>query len=783
MKALGKSTYLGQDGAWALLDAGLGCQLAIAILAPGIARISLRRREGWRLDRSWSLAPGGLESSWFGRSRSDLSGFPLPAMHVNAAPQSMLISGGGMQIHVNLANLGLTFQRTNGSLIARDRTTQAYLVSNKTPAFAHFMERDALDRHYGLGDKAGPLDHTGRRFKMDAVDPCGFDAEISDPLYKVLPFTIISGSAGTCGIFYDTLTPAEVDLGCTIDNYHGLFRSFQAQDGDLDYYVIDGPSMADVVQRFSWMTGGHSFAPKWSLGFGCTSMTIADAPDADARIADFIARTKAHDIPCDSFHFGSGYTSIGKRRYVFNWNYEKFPNPGATMASLKAAGMMPVTNIKPCLLDDHPRLHEAERDGLLVKDDSGTPAVAQFWDGLGFHIDFTNPKARAWWRNGIETALLDKGVVSVWNDNNEYEIWDEDAKCDGDGHPFAQALARPAQSMLMTRLSYETQMARDPASRPYVITRAGPAGLGRYGQTWTGDNETAWKTLRYNLTQGLNMSLSGLFNIGHDVGGFHGPSPDPELFCRFVEFCSLWPRFIMNSWKDDGIVNLPWMHASVLEQVRSAMQWRYRLMPYIYTLAHAASARREPMVRPLAYDFAQDPVAIDVEDAFMLGSRLLVAPVLSAGERQRRVYLPVCNGGWWHLATRTQYNGGETVIVDAPLGALPIFVRAGTVLPISAKMSLLSPEPDTPELWAFGGNTGAVRSELYDDNGTTTRWQDGDCFHAELQLLSGPEGAAHLAIHLNQTGFRPAYDTFTVRAIGISKLTLQPSPWLQSAAD
>ena len=162
----------------------------------------------------------------------------------------------------------------------------------------------------------------------------------------------------------------------------------------------------------------------------------------------------------------------------------------------------------------------------------------------------------------------------------------------------------------MTKLSYETQAAHAPGKRPYAITRGGAAGLWRYAQTWSGDNETAWKTLRFNLTQGLNMSLSGMFNIGHDVGGFHGPSPNAELFCRFVEFCSLWPRFVMNSWKDDGIVNLPWMHESVIPQVRGAMTLRYRLMPYIYTQMWRASRRNEPVVRPLFYDFPNDRQAI-----------------------------------------------------------------------------------------------------------------------------------------------------------------------------
>ena len=297
----------------------------------------------------------------------------------------------------------------------------------------------------------------------------------------MIPFLIVDGPTGAHGVFYDNLAAGEMDLGCTIDNYHGLFRSYSAQDGDMDFYVLAGPGVPDVVRRFSWLTGGQAFAPKWSLGFGTTSMTIADAPDADARITDYIEKCRHHRIPCDSFHFGSGYTSIGPRRYAFNWNRDKFPDPAATMARLKEAGMQPVTNLKPCLLDDHPRLKEAKDQGILVMDGAtGEPAVAQFWDGLGFHMDFTNPGGRDWWRNGMQTALLDYGVVTIWNDNNEYEIWDEDAVCNGDGRPFPQVLARAAQPLLMTKLSYRDasrSRARKAALCHHARRSGGPVAL------------------------------------------------------------------------------------------------------------------------------------------------------------------------------------------------------------------------------------------------------------------------------------------------------------------
>ncbi|MGA1857206.1 TIM-barrel domain-containing protein [Azospirillum sp. 11R-A] len=766
MKALTRARFIGRDGIYAVFELDHGVDLRIGFVEDDVGRILMRRDGAYRLDRGWSVAPGGADPSYEGRDRDDLSGFACPAADVEEGEGTVTLRGAKLRAVVTLEPFGVAWYRAGEEVpFLQDRRTQAYFVSRKTHAFSHYVERGGDERHYGLGDKAGPLDRTGRRFRVDAVDPCGFDAELSDPLYKMIPFLMVAGPTGAHGVYYDNLATAEIDVGATIDNYHGLFRSYRADDGDLDAYVFAGPGVPDVVRAFSRLTGGHAFGPKWTLGFATTSMAIADAADADARIADFVDRCAEHAIPCDSFHFGSGYTMIGGRRYAFHWNHDKFPDPAATLGKLNAAGLHPVANLKPCLLDDHPRLSEVTGVGGLVTDgETGKPAVAQFWDGLGYHLDFTNRQARDWWRNGIETALLAPGMVSVWNDNNEYEIWDEDAVAAGDGRPFPQTLARPAQALLMTKLAYDTQAAWAPDKRPYTITRGGPAGLWRYGQTWSGDNATAWKTLRFNLTQGLNMSLSGMFDIGHDTGGFHGPSPGPELLCRFVEFCSFWPRFMMNSWNSDGITTLPWMHPEVIDPIREAIRLRYRLMPYLYTRMWRAAEADEPVVRPLFYDFPEDPGAAATEDAFMLGPDLLVAPVLEPGADSRSVRLPENPGGWYAFHDGTHHPGGAVATVAAPLGRAPLFVRSGALLPLGAAGLRVDPATDTErELVAYGDVQGAT-ALLYDDNGDTTGWRDGAGLVTRITALR--EGDAVVVSAKATGGYQPAWRSLRLRSVG-----------------
>jgi alpha-glucosidase len=309
----------------------------------------------------------------------------------------------------------------------------------------------------------------------------------------------------------------------------------------------------------------------------------------------------------------------------------------------------------------------------------------------------------------------------------------------------------------MQKLAYETQAAYAPGKRPYVVTRGGGAGIARYGQTWTGDNETAWKTLRFNLTQGLNMSLSGLFNIGHDVGGFHGPVPGPELFCRFVEFCALWPRMVMNSWKEDGTVNTPWMHPEVLPQVRAVIALRHRLIPYLYTQMWRASCQHLPAVRPLLWDFPKDAAARAVEDAFMLGPDLLVAPVLEQGVANRAVYLPAHPGGWYDWHDRTHHDGGQTVTVSASLGRLPLLARAGSIIPVA----------DGSETAAivFGTSQDAGSGFLYVDDGETVDWRR----HGDVIAFSLGRTEAGLTLDAH---IRAQLQPINVRAVGVPNLRL-----------
>ena len=664
-----------------------GKRFSIQALEATLFRVRCQPAGGYREPRTWAIAPiAGQDVAWAGRARDDLTGFSCPPLKTTRAGDTLTLDTGALSVTLNTHPLTLSWHTKEGTRLASDRATSAYFSSARTGAVRHYLERDTQDRYYGLGDKTGPLNLHGRRLRTVAMDSLGYDPKQGDPLYKHWPFVLTRTASGQWfGIYYDTLAACTFDLGCEHDNYHGLYRYVEIDDGDLDYYFISGNSPAAVIAQFLRLIGGTHLPPRWSLGFAQTAMGLADAPDAQAQLDGFISRIEAEGIPCSAFHYGSGYSSRGKRRYVFTWNSSKFPDPKTLNARFHAAGMQIVANIKPCLLDDHPAYPNVLAEGGFVKDGlTQKPVVEQFWDGVGSHLDFTHPAAIKWWQDGLRDQVLDFGIDVGWNDNNEYAIQDDAATCHGFGQTMPLHRARPLHALLMTRASFEAQAAHSPGQPVFSVTRGGSPGLQRYAQTWSGDNTTNWENLRWNLRTGLQMSLSGMFNIGHDVGGFFGPSPSPELFVRWVQACCLNPRMVMNSWKADGSINVPWLHESVTARVAAAIRLRYRLMPYLWSLFERASKLHEPIIRPTFYDFPEDEKCFDEGDDFMLGSALLVAPVVVQGAKTREVYLPSGPDAWFDFYSGKRFKAGQTHTIAAPLDVLPLFAPSGMSIPIAA---------------------------------------------------------------------------------------------------
>ena len=683
MKKLGTAQVVSATAHGIDLSLPDGAAFSVQVLEEQLVRVRLRPAGGYLEPRTWAIAPSaGRDVAWEGRTRDDLTGFSCPAAKVQTQNGEVTLKTAGLSLRLRPDPLALHWQDAQGRPLLNDRETSAYFTSSRTGAVRHYLARDRGERYYGLGDKTGPLNLHGRRLRTLGLDALGYDPQSGDPLYKHWPFVMTRAPSGMWwGIYYDTLAACTFDLGCEHDNYHELFRYVEIDDGDLDYYLMTGNNPAEVMAQFVKLIGGTHLPPRWSLGFAQTAMGLADAPDAHAQLNGFIDRITQENIPISSFHYGSGYSSKGKRRYVFTWNESKFPDPKTLNAKFQQTGMHLVANIKPCLLDDHPAYAGVKaQQGFIHDAGTGEPIVEQFWDGVGSHLDFTHPAVIDWWKTQLKAQVLDYGIDVGWNDNNEYAIMDDAASCHGFGAALPIHRARPLHGLLMTRASFEAQVANEGNAQVYSVTRGGPPGLQRYAQTWSGDNTTSWETLRWNIRTGLQMSLSGMFNVGHDVGGFAGPLPDPEMFVRWVQSCSLNPRMVMNSWKAGNVSNVPWMHAQVTQHVADAIRLRYRLMPYLWSLFERASSLHQPIIRPTFYNFPDDDQCYADCDDFMLGESILVAPVVQMGERVRRVYLPAGPSAWINFHTGEKLAAGRFHEVAAALETLPLFVPEGSVI-------------------------------------------------------------------------------------------------------
>jgi len=752
-----------QQRARVTLTSDTGWVVEIFVLEPDVIRVLHRPPGALTGPRTWAIAPGAEDVPDAGRDRLDVSGFSLPPFEVAQEDGRLTIATERLRLTMRLEGLSCRWEMAGPdgwTTIARDRPTQAYNFGWWGEGVRHYLVRDPAEQYFGLGEKAGPLDRAGRRFRMSNVDAMGYDAERSDPLYKHIPFYITrhAETGLAFGLFYDTYADAEFDFGAERSNYHGLFRSFSAGAGDLDYYLIAGPAVADVTRRFTWLTGKPALLPRWALGYSGSTMSYTDAPDAQARMAEFIDRCREHDILCDSFHLSSGYTSIGPRRYVFHWNLEKFPDPAAFAESYRAAGVRLCANIKPCLLDDHPRFAEARAKGLLICDPAGEPAWAQFWDGLGAYLDFTNPDTQAWWRDHVTADLLEVGIEATWNDNNEFEVTSPDALAAMFGAPAPAIETKPLQTLLMLRASRQAQRAHAPHRRPFLVSRAGAAGMQRYVQTWSGDNATAWENLKWNIRMGLGLALSGVSNSGHDIGGFSGPRPDAELFVRWVEAGVFMPRFSIHSWNDDGTANEPWMHPDATPTVRHLIRLRYQLLPYLYDLAWRHHHRLEPIVRPTLHDFPDDAAAYADSDDLMLGPSLLVASVVQPGATARDVRLPA-GATWQDFWTGERFAGGREIRRPAPWGQPPLLAREGSAIPLNIAEQGFDRRADARAFAVFAPPEGRFEASCYEDDGETEAWRDGGFGHWELAVAATPD---RLAVEVRATGQRPPSGPLTL---------------------
>lgn len=618
----------------------------------------------------------------------------------------------------------------DGTLLYSDTEGSPFILDSNNRINHYSQMRGEEECYYGFGEKGGVLNKNKTFLRQRATDAMGYDAEKMDTLYKHIPFYIRMNreNGKAFGMYYNNFYESVFNMGCEKSNYWPRYTYWQADGGDIDLFFIAGPSIKNIVNNYTMLTGRPALLPKRALGYQGSSMYYPELEkDSDDAVLGFIDTIKEEGFPIDGFHLSSGYTSYKNRRCVFTWNRDRFKNPRVYFAAMNEKGAQNVPNIKPGILLMHPWFDEFVKKDVFVKDSEGAGyGVGSWWGGDGAFWDFTKPEARKAWKEYLIENVIDVGTDSIWNDNCEYDsLLDKDCICDFDGKGGTIGQLKPVMSTLMCKVTSDAVKEHNENARPYIVCRSGSAGIQKYAQTWCGDNYTSWKSLQYNIPIITGMGLSGQPNEGADIGGFAGPAPEEELFVRWVQNGIFQPRFSIHSASNDNTVTEPWMFKKSADVIRNAILLRYRMLPYLYSAEYEANQTGAPIMRALVYEFQNDPNVYDESFEFMYGRDILVANVIEKGASTKKVYLPTgCKWYDWNDNYRC-YDGGQTIEIPVTMESIPMFLREGSIIPM-ADNQLMSMERDHMTKLHLTMIPGEERTyTLYDDDGVTNDFEKG----------------------------------------------------------
>jgi len=737
-----------QVGQTVLVDCA-GGRYTLTVLAPDVVRVRFTPYVMHpERDRGPADASGAIVGPAYEIARPD-DAWPPCDVRVVAREASLEIRTDRLICRLARASGRLAFLDADGGLINEDAGGAGTWLQGPrgAPAPVTLEKRIQPDeRFYGLGERTCGLDRRGRVFQSWNSDPQVYEVD-QDPLYLCIPFLLglHSGGGQGYGLLFHNTSRGRFDLGTRERDT----ASFAAVGGELCYTFIYGPALRAVVERYTALTGRTPLLPRWALGYHQSRWSYYPEERVRQLAEDF---RRVHDVPCDAIHLDIHYMD-GYR--CFTWDDERFPDPARLVADLHREGFNVVVILDAGIKADrdYPVYRSGLEEEVFVTLPNGRPVHGPVWPGDSAFPDFTAPHVRAWWRAWVK-ELAAVGVDGIWNDMNEPAVFGlegttlPDAAChDLEGRGGDHAEAHNVFGMQMARATAEGLAEARPNRRPFAITRSGWAGVQRHAVGWTGDNAATWEQLWLTMPMVLNLGLSGLAFTGPDVGGFFG-HPSAELFTRWLQMAVFLPFFRAHTHLNDPDQE-PWSWGEpTLSINRRWIEHRYRLLPYLYTALWQCSETGVPMARPLVLAFQDDPATHGLDDQFLCGDHLLVAPVVEEGAIRRAVYLPA--GTWYDVWSDKRLRGPAHVEVEAPLERIPVFARAGAVMPTGPPMAYVGQRPVDPlTLHVYPPAAGhEARSILYEDDGRTYAYREGDFLLTRFTLSA--EGAPLTRLRLRR---------------------------------
>ncbi|KIO52409.1 glycoside hydrolase family 31 protein [Flavobacterium hibernum] len=588
-----------------------------------------------------------------------------------------LIKTSKVKCKIQKADLRLSIYDLNDLLILEDELGFHWEESYEYGGNIVKMSKSSKDGEcfYGLGDKATQMNLKGKRLENFATDQYAYQKE-QDPLYKVVPFYIGLHNKQSYGIFFDNTFRTFFDFCQERRNV----TSFWAEGGEMNYYFIYGPQMQDVVTTYTDLTGKPELPPLWVLGYHQCKWSYYP----ESKVKEITSKFRELKIPCDAIYLDIDYME-GFR--CFTWSKEYFPDPKRMVAELAEDGFKTVVIIDPGIkIDkDYWVYKEALEKDYFCKRADGPYMKGKVWPGECNFPDYTNPVVREWWAGLFKELISDIGVKGVWNDMNEPAVMEVpnktfpmDVRHVYDGNPCSHRKAHNIYGTQMARATYHGVKRFAYPKRPFVITRSAYSGAQRYTSSWTGDNVATWEHLWIANIQVQRMCISGMGFTGSDIGGF-AEQPTGELYARWIQLGVFHPFCRTHSSGDHGNQE-PWaFDEEVINITRKFVSLRYQLLPYLYTMFWQYIEEGIPMLKPLVYYDQDDTQTHYRNDEFIFGNQILVCPILEPNAVGRRMYIP--RGEWYNYWTNEFSIGGREVWVDTKFDEIPVFVKAGAIIP------------------------------------------------------------------------------------------------------
>ena len=657
---------------------------------------------------------------------------------VNESKQTLELLTAEIHLSVNKNSGALTFKDSQDkSMLAESAwpfprslvhaTTDGYATTEASTWFA--LNPD--ERLYGLGQhQDGVLNQRNLELELSQDN-----TNISVPFFLSSRGYGVLWNAGSVTAWNNRFRPV---------------LAIQSKYADaVDYYYIAGPSFDKIIAGYRTLTGPAPLFPRWAYGYWQSKLGYRSTDELLAVAGKY----RALHIPLDNIVLDAGWeASFGSR--IFNSNY---PDPKAMVQKLHDEHVQIMVSIWPLFQPGNNNYDDLKAKGYFVT--LGPHHLPNYLPGTRLYDAFSEGARKTYWEQ-TKRALYDLGVDAFWMDSTEpADLYAEEhgpmlagaTTAIGDGSKVANLFP-----LMTTKAIYDGQRNQPENKRVFILTRSAFTGMQRNAAAaWSGDSLTTFDTFRRQIPAGLNYSLTGLPYWTTDIGGFvGGDTSDPayrELFVRWFEYGAFCPIFRAHGARKNNQNEL-WSFGPEAQTILTRYdRLRYRLLPYIYTLAAKTTLENYTPMRALAFDFATDAKALDVSDEFMFGPALLVAPVTEAGATSRNVYLPK-GTDWYDFWTGKRSVGGQIIHRAAPLGMLPLYVRAGTMLPLGPEEEYTGQHPSAPiELRVYPGADGDTR--IYNDNGRTYDYEHGDFTWLPLHWSD----ATHtLTLDASQGGFENA---------------------------